>query len=174
MAFHPKRTLNLSQIAKLTLAASKTCYIEIERWQVFNSPQCSYRHSILQKEKKLSRNKTQIQSSLYSRRISALKQARWYAELARQNALGNKCVCLKDAHKEKKGVQWTDAVSLCEANRYGVNKILLVLSVLKQMRKINYLISKLLKTSEIQVLNTLAQFHTWHWQLQRAEQFAGS
>lgn len=174
MAFHPKRTLKLSQIAKMTSAASKTCSVETERWQLFNSAQCCYRHSILQREKNQSRNKTEIQSSLYSRRISALKQARWYAELAGQNALGNKCVCLKDAHEEKEGIQWTDAVSLCEANRYGVNKILLVLSVLKQTRKINYLISKLLKTSEIQVLNTLAQFHTWHWQLEWAEQSAGS
>lgn len=156
----------------MTSAASKTCYAGNERWQLFNSPQRCYRHSILLKKKR-EKKKTQIQHYLYSRYISALKEAGWYTELSQQNALGSKSVYLQKVHTEKKGVQWTYAVSLYEANRYGVNKMLLILSMLKQTRKINYLISQLLKTSEIQVLNTLARVHTRQQQLHWAEQSIG-
>lgn len=66
------------------------------------------------------------------------------------------CVYLKDVHKGKKGVQPTHAARLQEAERCKVNGLPFVLTVLKQSKKINYLISEVLKTSETQDLKYLS------------------
>lgn len=73
------------------------------------------------------------------------------------------CVYLKDVHEGKKGVQPTHAARLQEAKRCEVNEVPFVLSALKQSRKINHLISELLKTSERQDLKYLSP--TGHQQL---------
>lgn len=54
---------------------------------------------------------------------------------------GMVCVYLKDVHKGKKGVRPTHAARLQGAKRCEANEVPFVLSVSKQSRKINYLIS---------------------------------